>query len=576
MTRVDITTDLQGSEQRRKRNRVSQRQFRERRNRHLKELEERVEFFSKNESERNGRLIAENKCLQNTLSRTQDQLLRIKNIFDELYETIQSRAPIQPATPPGTQVDRYSASRRSCFSETQATCESEPEGDDIDPGEGDSIHLPDSCDNLAANEFVLSHYSKDGAVSPKDQHFIGLGHGISPPQYPDGVVGQALEGLAVPTDNSMFNVDMSGAAFAAFMPPFDEDNLIGTFAGPSLRVLSEPREGQLLQRLFMLIDERLTMTIGSSLSERIDDMTNLTEDYLKLVGGFGDAAIVDRACLAAMIAFVKHASPLPAVMWFTSSCYSLVGSVIRGRLTSHSPSFQALLPNYEPSELQLKTSHPSVIDWIAFAGLRDKLIQHYNDPRKLDHVFLDLLEHLVVEVTDISVILTGVESGPGSLGVWNIFSVMTNGFSNKDIQALCTPEALELRDGSLLGLYQMHKFRFPNTSSLCRHTSFGKGFWIPVPLSTLLSSPQLARQLYHHLEVYDSHKYWKFDGAFFEKHPELQFDGFQDVVAKGRSYRVASHWIQATQAPVYFVPEGLDPCGNQQAVHSDTVLSQNS
>lgn len=260
-----------------------------------------------------------------------------------------------------------------------------------------------------------------------------------------------------------------------------------------------------------------------------------------------------------MIVFAKHASPLPAVMWFASSCYSLIGNVIRWRLTRHSPIFHSLLPNYEPSELQLSTQYPSLIDWIAVAGLRDKLIQYFNNRAKLDKVFTDIMEHVVIEVADISVILTGVEPGPGSLGVWNIFSVMTNGMTNADIQALCTPNALELRDGALLGLYQMHKIPLINTSSLCQCTSLGRGFWLPVSLSTLLSSPELARQLYHHLEIYDSHKYWKFDMAFFEKYPQLHFTGFKDTVAKGRSYRVASKWLRASQAAA----ERHDPHGPQ-------------
>lgn len=260
---------------------------------------------------------------------------------------------------------------------------------------------------------------------------------------------------------------------------------------------------------------------------------------------------MDQACLIAMIVFVQHASPLPAVMWFTSSCYVLVRNAIRWRLTRSSSVIHSLSPNYEPSELQLSTQHPSVIDWIAVAPLRDKLIQYFNDRTALDSVFTDIMEHVVVEVADISVILTSVEPGPGSLGVWNIFSVVANGMSNTDLQALCTLDALELRDGALLGLYQMYKLRLLNTSSICQCTTSGRGFWIPVPLSTLLSSPDLARQLYHHLAIYDSHKYWKFDLAFFEKYPQLKFDGFMDMVAKGRSYRVASNWIRASPAPVF-------------------------
>lgn len=235
----------------------------------------------------------------------------------------------------------------------------------------------------------------------------------------------------------------------------------------------------------------------------------------------------------------------------------------------------SLLPTYEPSELQLSTQHPSVIDWIAVAPLRDKLIQHFNDPRALDRVFVDMMDHVVVEVADISIILTGVEPGPGFLGVWNIFNVVTKGMSNADLQAFCTPDALELRDGALLGLYQMHKVRLLNAASICKCTTSGQGFWVPVPLSTLLSSSDLARQLYYHLAIYDSHKYWRFDRAFFKKYPQLMFEGYLDMIAKGRSYRVASNWIHASQPPAFVGSKWLDLFAASPTSHVDAGLEQN-
>lgn len=244
-----------------------------------------------------------------------------------------------------------------------------------------------------------------------------------------------------------------------------------------------------------------------------------------------------------MIAFAKHASPIPAAMWFSSTSYALVENVIKWRLNRASHIIQTLPPNYEPSKLQLSTQHPSIIDWIAFAGLRDLVIQYYNSSLKADKVFIDLMEHVVIEVADISIVLTDVEPGPGFLGVWNIFHVMTCGASNSNLQAVCTRDSLELHDSSLPGLYQMHKMNSPDTASLCQKTSLGKGFWKPVPLSTLLCSPPLARDLYHHLELYDSHKFWKFDPTFFAKYPELKWDDYEATLAKGASYRVTSSWI---------------------------------
>lgn len=82
-----ITTDDDKSI-RRKRNRLSQRHFRERRNRHVKELEERIKFFTKNENERNARLILENTGLRGTLSEAKAQMSRLRSCLDDLYDML--------------------------------------------------------------------------------------------------------------------------------------------------------------------------------------------------------------------------------------------------------------------------------------------------------------------------------------------------------------------------------------------------------------------------------------------------------------------------------------------------------
>jgi hypothetical protein len=250
-----------------------------------------------------------------------------------------------------------------------------------------------------------------------------------------------------------------------------------------------------------------------------------------------------------MMVFAKNASPFPAVMWFASTCYTLVENVIKWQLKQAFKTFQPLPFNYEPSKLQLSTPHPCVIDWLAFGGLRDRLIEHFNDSAKTDEIFTEIMENSVVEVPDISTVLAGVEAGPGFLGIWNIFNAMTGGASNASLQALCTASSLELHDGSLSGLYQMYEVPALDTTRISCHASPGKGFWDPVPLSTLLQSPQLAKQLYHHLELYDSHKCWKYDPGFYARYPMLKWDGYEATLAHGTSYRVSSSWIAHQTQP---------------------------
>lgn len=226
----------------------------------------------------------------------------------------------------------------------------------------------------------------------------------------------------------------------------------------------------------------------------------------------------------------------------------MVAHVIRWRLSRalHIP--QRLPQNYEPTKLQDSIKHPSIIDWLAIGGLRDRLIHSFNHSAKIDQMFVDIMAHTVVEVADISTILTNAREGPGYLGVWNIFSAMIEGISNPHTQPNCTPNSLELHDGSLLELYQLHELPTVDTASVARQTTVGEGFWKPVPLSVLLGSPHLARQLYHHLELYNAHKCWKFDPVLFNIYPALKWDGYEKNLARGKSYRVSASWVAATQA----------------------------
>ena len=202
-----------------------------------------------------------------------------------------------------------------------------------------------------------------------------------------------------------------------------------------------------------------------------------------------------------------------------------------------------LTPAYAPSALQLGTKHSSLIDWIILPPLRDRLISYYNWSHKLDNVYVDLMSHTVVEVANLSNILKGAPEGPGFLGVWNLFNAM-NIRSHEDIQAVCKGDTIELQDNTLAGLVQMHKMPPPDDTWVCQVTCPEDGYWQSVSFGELLGSPQLAKQLYHYLRIYDAHRHWKIDPAFFEMYPELKYESFEASCARGTSYRLSSNWVE--------------------------------
>lgn len=256
---------------------------------------------------------------------------------------------------------------------------------------------------------------------------------------------------------------------------------------------------------------------------------------------------LSRACLTAMAMFVKYVSHMPATMWFSSYVYTSIQSVLQWRVCQN-PDFGHLLPlNFRPSEMQLSTTHSSLIDWVHLSPLRDRLIQHFNRSPKLDQVFFDLMENTVVGVSDISAILTGVQAGPGYLGVMNLFNALSSMRSNTVMETTCTQEGFELRDASFFNLFEMYKLPTPDMTRICQIDCSEEGEWVPVSLGKLLASPQLVQKLYHHLKLQSSHESWRIDSVFYEKYPELKWDGYESTVAHGRSYRVDSSWLVATQ-----------------------------
>ncbi|TPX11483.1 uncharacterized protein E0L32_007902 [Thyridium curvatum] len=350
------------------------------------------------------------------------------------------------------------------------------------------------------------------------------------------------------------------------------------FFESSLRITFDGGTAPLLRRLYLVLHHQFTDDSGwsSSLAERVDGMVTTISDFIKLTGTitkdnlygsidpfshatFGDScdtelklfpSRISKACLTAMLLFSKYLSSLPPAMWFSTYCYSLVERVLQWRLAqkSQSSSSHALPAYFEPSELQLSTPHSTIIDWVAFPSLRDRLIQHYNRSPSLGQVFEELLEHAVIEVADISTILTGVERGPGFLGVCNLYRALSHTTAEGGTETMYDGSVLELRDITLDGLFQMYRLPVPDTFKICQQACSGDGIWEPVPLAQLLFSPRLVQRLYRHLKVYMAHERWRLDPIFYDKHPELKWDGYEATIARGSSYRVTSGWEAATYA----------------------------
>lgn len=233
------------------------------------------------------------------------------------------------------------------------------------------------------------------------------------------------------------------------------------------------------------------------------------------------------------------------MLWFGSHLYGLAERSLAWRVTKSASSLNRLPRYLVPTPLQSKTPHNAMISWVTMEPLRDRIIQQCHSSRQFDEMWLDLMAHAVVEVEDISTILKGVGSGRGFLGTWNLYDAMSDPKCPDPLQvhgAEGEEVFPELSQLDTLGLLRVYRMPYPLSSNseagIASAQPQPNGPWEPVELERLLSEPELARKLYYHLELYNAHKYWSTDSSFYDKYPQLKWDGYEKYNASGRSFRV--------------------------------------
>ncbi|KAK7432885.1 hypothetical protein QQZ08_000356 [Neonectria magnoliae] len=228
-------------------------------------------------------------------------------------------------------------------------------------------------------------------------------------------------------------------------------------------------------------------------------------------------------------------------MWFGSFCYAMAEGVLASRINPSQASTEPLPTYLKPTELQLTVSHPAMVGWVSIAELRDRILTIYTSGPSFDEMWLDLMASAVIEVEDVSTIITEAEPGSGFFGVWNIFEAMENRSQPRRhdfLTADLSEDSPELSQVDSLGLLRVYRMPLPDFSKSASTSPQRQGHWTPVSLGQLLSSPQLARKLYYHLELYNAHKYWRINPSFFDKYPDLKWDGYDQHTASGRGYYI--------------------------------------
>ncbi|OAL40507.1 DNA damage response protein [Fonsecaea nubica] len=163
---------------------------------------------------------------------------------------------------------------------------------------------------------------------------------------------------------------------------------------------------------------------GSLFLEHMDILEALIRQRIEQLEGSGSADMTSGVVSTAVILFHDYAWQGTARFWGSSQARSILESVLAWRCMPNSVTLANLPLAWRPTPLQLYIPHSCVIDWFPHPGLRDALILHYNNSPILDQLFWDCMDCWVVTVEDIATILTDVDHGPGLIGVWNIVEAM--------------------------------------------------------------------------------------------------------------------------------------------------------
>lgn len=206
--------------------------------------------------------------------------------------------------------------------------------------------------------------------------------------------------------------------------------------------------------------------------------------------------------------------------------------------------WRRIVPQYRPTRLQIAASHPSVIDWVPWPSLRDKLIIHHSSNPKLDQVLSDVGQAYVVQA-DLSTLVKCPQPVIGYVPVWALVQAITAGDGRADFAS--NPMHMSC---STTGMPAMEDFEFASAHSGGTHTSTS----LPANnANELFSNATLAKEAHLLLGIGDGAAFnYRLDPAFFEIYPEL-YDSQSNVMAQGVRLRPNSRFADAP----YPVPGAL-------------------
>ena len=179
---------------------------------------------------------------------------------------------------------------------------------------------------------------------------------------------------------------------------------------------------------------------------------------------------------------------------------------------------------YRPTQLQLSIPHPSIIDWMPWPAVRDKLILYHAANPRLDEVICDIGNNYVMEC-DLSEFVANIRHTRGLIGVFDLVrSIAPTATSDSAQDDFCSGEF-----DPDFSVDSSH----PNSSIKDTDGAVDVTCLLPAPnVEALFSSKSFALQAFKALGCDKGANLFKLDPEFFKMHPELT-DPMADLMANG-------------------------------------------
>lgn len=179
---------------------------------------------------------------------------------------------------------------------------------------------------------------------------------------------------------------------------------------------------------------------------------------------------------------------------------------------------------YRPTQIQLTVPHPLIIDWMPWPAMRDKLIIHHSANPRLDDVVCDIGNNYVMEC-DLSKLVANIRPMQGLIGVFDLVRSIAPTATSDPVQEYTWSDQFDpnFSDDSLSPTGSIEDIDGA-VDAVCS---------LPAPnVDALFNSKAFALQAFNALGCARGACHFKLDPEFFRNHPEL-YDPTSNLMANG-------------------------------------------